>query len=475
MSFPIFSKSKSSKCAAASEPSPEDSNVTLLFPSLGTGDHEIPCDVATSSLLVALTNHPTLQGHVTMCEPDTSTDMIEKACDIFGMSIHRSDHLNLDSTLALRPRVVVVECNWRFAPNANRLSKAIHMLPCADDCEAPTAARAGEIAGCESASVEGCFPIRVDERHVLRSQHGVEWLIYVRTINLNPNRPDCIDVADRAQIAQASLERTYDAVFQTCSRILSQPNVSRSLKDASTITSSSMEPVSAFGQYSHPGKAQHNSGNWRRALYEIMEKEKQLPKQVFYSNADCVVIYDGFAKADMHLLVLPRASSFHKSVSKAVHLTPRHLEVISRIHDLAYSIAEHLSVCGGGVPVGVGYHAIPSMEPLHIHIVSQDFHSPCLRNKKHWNSFMRPFFIDARQVQLNLESGRAPLSPLVGGPEASDSREAQTLLEAPLLCSTPACNCKRKFPNIPALKQHMSEVFEKRRSQHSFKKIKVGV
>ena len=51
-------------------------------------------------------------------------------------------------------------------------------------------------------------------------------------------------------------------------------------------------------------------------------------------------------------------------------------------------IARHLerlpvgSGGSGGVEIEAGYHAIPSLEPLHLHIISQDFESDCLKNKK---------------------------------------------------------------------------------------------
>lgn len=31
---------------------------------------------------------------------------------------------------------------------------------------------------------------------------------------------------------------------------------------------------------------------------------------------------------------------------------------------------------------------------LHMHVISQDFDSPCLKNKTHWNSFTTDFFRD---------------------------------------------------------------------------------
>lgn len=32
---------------------------------------------------------------------------------------------------------------------------------------------------------------------------------------------------------------------------------------------------------------------------------------------------------------------------------------------------------------------------LHLHVISQDFDSPALKTKKHWNSFTTEYFIDS--------------------------------------------------------------------------------
>ena len=50
------------------------------------------------------------------------------------------------------------------------------------------------------------------------------------------------------------------------------------------------------------------------------------------------------------------------------------------------------------------YHAIPSLPPLHCHIVSQDLSSVHLKHKKHWNSFASPFFVDTAAVEAQLLS-----------------------------------------------------------------------
>jgi aprataxin len=35
-------------------------------------------------------------------------------------------------------------------------------------------------------------------------------------------------------------------------------------------------------------------------------------------------------------------------------------------------------------PFRLGFHSAPSMRALHLHVISSDFDSPCLKNKKHW-------------------------------------------------------------------------------------------
>jgi aprataxin len=38
-----------------------------------------------------------------------------------------------------------------------------------------------------------------------------------------------------------------------------------------------------------------------------------------------------------------------------------------------------------------------------MHVISQDFISPSLKNKKHWNSFTTKFFIDVEEIEGILE------------------------------------------------------------------------
>lgn len=45
---------------------------------------------------------------------------------------------------------------------------------------------------------------------------------------------------------------------------------------------------------------------------------------------------------------------------------------------------------------------------LHMHVISQDFSSPFLKTKKHWNSFTTDYFVDAEGKFLKLNYRLSP-------------------------------------------------------------------
>merc|ERR1719427_952335 len=104
--------------------------------------------------------------------------------------------------------------------------------------------------------------------------------------------------------------------------------------------------------------------------------------------------------------------------------------------------AEILTQKESGTEFKIGFHAVPSMNLLHLHVVSTDFDSPCLKNKRHWNSFTSEFFIRASKVLRMLEKdGRVNV----------DKSYYEGLLKRHLVCHL----CKEKPKNMPALKLHV--------------------
>lgn len=87
------------------------------------------------------------------------------------------------------------------------------------------------------------------------------------------------------------------------------------------------------------------------------------------------------------------------------------------------------------------FSQVPSMRQLHLHVISQDFDSKHLKNKKHWHSFNSPFFRDSVDVIEEVgKHGKATL------------KDDERYLSMELRCH----RCRSAHPNIPRLKSHVS-------------------
>lgn len=82
----------------------------------------------------------------------------------------------------------------------------------------------------------------------------------------------------------------------------------------------------------------------------------------------------------------------------------------------------------------------PSMRQLHLHVITQDFDSKHLKNKRHWNTFTTAFFRDS--VDVIEEIGSRGEAALVN---------KESVLSMELRCH----RCRSAHPNIPKLKWHI--------------------
>ena len=90
-----------------------------------------------------------------------------------------------------------------------------------------------------------------------------------------------------------------------------------------------------------------------------------------------------------------------------------------------------------------GFHMEPSLPGLHLHVITQDFDSPHLKNKKHWNSFASEFFVDWEMVVRTIEAEGSYPEP--------DKSRVELLLKRDLVC----CHCRLMLPTMPKLKEHL--------------------
>lgn len=56
--------------------------------------------------------------------------------------------------------------------------------------------------------------------------------------------------------------------------------------------------------------------------------------------------------------------------------------------------------------IKAGAHTHPSMNHMHIHIMSREMYSPCLKHKKHYLSFSSSFFVGVNEFPLEEDSER---------------------------------------------------------------------
>ncbi|TNN62308.1 Aprataxin [Liparis tanakae] len=162
-------------------------------------------------------------------------------------------------------------------------------------------------------------------------------------------------------------------------------------------------------------------------------------KSTVYKDDKVVVIKDKYPKARYHWLVLP-----WQIISSLKALSEEHCDLVKHMQQVADQMVRQCPDAGL-LRFRTGYHAIPSMSHVHLHVISQDFDSPCLKNKKHWNSFTTDYFMESHDVIQMLETnGRV------------DVKEGTSeLLKLALRCHM----CRKDIPTIPALKEHLKSHF----------------
>ncbi|XP_014680665.1 PREDICTED: aprataxin-like isoform X2 [Priapulus caudatus] len=186
-----------------------------------------------------------------------------------------------------------------------------------------------------------------------------------------------------------------------------------------------------------PGNSSKNNvgplakkGHWSLGLKASMDD----PELRVDRDEMVVIIKDKYPKARFHFLILP-----HESIPNLKALSRDHLPLLKHIEKRGVELAEKSSKA---LKFRFGYHAVPSMSHVHMHVISQDFDSPCLKTKKHWNSFTTDYFLDSKDVIEQIEQS---------GKVAVDQSNAGQLLKNPLVCHV----CKTEQKNIPTLKMHI--------------------
>lgn len=218
---------------------------------------------------------------------------------------------------------------------------------------------------------------------------------------------------------------------------------------------------------------------------------------VLFYDDDVVIIKDAYPKSVRHYLILPRDTELSKThpfdAFKDIEVYEKYAQYVEKAKLLMVdSLAEEGIVASDKSSkdsyrhrfIRAGVHSIPSMANLHIHVISQDFHLPRMKNKKHYNSFTTQFFVDFDWLdpQRSGSSNTDFLTPDSGSSDDSDAESGlsdggfsrmmlrprnylnrdpiylnKILRDTPLIC----VYCSKLFGNSMAgLKAHLAYEFE---------------
>ncbi|GAA5916658.1 DNA 5'-adenosine monophosphate hydrolase [Sporobolomyces salmoneus] len=215
---------------------------------------------------------------------------------------------------------------------------------------------------------------------------------------------------------------------------------------------------------------------------KMKDPERELPAGVLLNvNSETLTIFDGYEKAKYHFLVLPRdpfpveegekpiPSSLLDSLSTLLK-SPQKLKVLKALEKQANTVKamiqdEMRKEHGFVWNVNIGFHAVESMKHVHLHVISSDMISDRLKNKKHWNSFHPElgFFLHLSDVIAGVESKTFALK---------STPQYESILKQDLKSIYPPY---KTFKNLPELKKHLIEEFEKQKKRANKGEAKVSL
>ncbi|XP_050522978.1 aprataxin isoform X2 [Daktulosphaira vitifoliae] len=122
------------------------------------------------------------------------------------------------------------------------------------------------------------------------------------------------------------------------------------------------------------------------------------PVNILYSDDIVTIIADLYPKSIHHYLVLPK-----ENIQDVKSLKPHHIPclIYMELKGLEFVIkktgmASHY--------FQVGYHAYPSMNRLHLHVLSKDYNGSHMKATYQWNSFHTEFFIPTYKIISELQT-----------------------------------------------------------------------
>ena len=212
---------------------------------------------------------------------------------------------------------------------------------------------------------------------------------------MNPNRPNFL--YDNYTNGSFLLKKCYDSIFNK-------------FKD---IAKENFSEDYVFKKTTKAKRINDWKGKWADGLLEIIRKP-ELHRSSFYDPStpddivtrEFVVIKDKYPKSKVHLLILP--TEFLPNYS---FLEDTHIPLLERMKAEGEKIIAEVKKSEPNLTFRMGFHAIPSMRQIHVHLISQDFSTAFMKQKKHWNTFNTKFFIEVDEfIDLLKKNGTLELN-----------------------------------------------------------------
>ncbi|KAF7845305.1 Transcription factor bHLH140 [Senna tora] len=433
----------------------KDDAPTLAFPSISTSDFQFNHEKAADVIVEKVAEFSNKLGNARLVFVDLThgskilslvkSKAAQKNIDSRKFFTHVGDITQLYSTGGLRCTVIANAANWRLKPGGGGVNAAIFNAA-GPAMESATKERA------QSLLPGNAVIVPLTSSSPLFTREGVTHVIHVLGPNMNPQRPNCLnnDYNKGCKIlkeAYTSLFEAFASIVRTGAEQKNKRDVdhgsekSKKYKGAEdnselNIIDSRVEMVDSSSKKTD-GSMNRTWGSWAQALHQMAMHPEKHKNDLLEISEDVVVLNDLYPKAQKHVLVLARTGG----LDCLADVRNDHLDLIKKMHAVGLKWAEKFLHENASLVFRLGYHSAPSMRQLHLHVISQDFESKHLKNKKHWNSFNTAFFLDSVNViQEVSKNGKATL------------KDDDKLLSMELRCH----RCRSAHPNIPRLKSHIS-------------------
>ncbi|EIW51723.1 DNA 5'-adenosine monophosphate hydrolase [Trametes versicolor FP-101664 SS1] len=179
---------------------------------------------------------------------------------------------------------------------------------------------------------------------------------------------------------------------------------------------------------------------WPKGMYHALVLPRVLPPYTMHDLADLRTVL-ALPRAQAHALLL----GLKRDALEAKKVIENEMELT---HSFAWEIR-------------MGFHALPSVEHLHLHLISSDMIGEAFKTKKHMNSFhpKMGFFLDIDEVLRWFEPDIEP--SWFAMVAALDKKTYAPILKEDMRCPI----CEATHATVPKLRKHLTAHFQKMKDE----------